>query len=154
MGFSVLSSALLFLHIITMFVVVVIHSGPQILVLAAARTGQPAAVVGIAGMYARTGRAVPPLGILGLLFGIATALSGGFNLSAPWLLIAYGLFLLLIVYGGGKSHPYIVNLGEAVREGRPGYQELLGRPLTVVVVVDALIYVAIIADMVLKPFGS
>lgn len=149
-----LSSTLLFLHILTMFVVVVIHSGAQVLVLAAARTGQPAAVAVIAGMYARTGRLVPPLGILGLLFGLATALTGGFNLLAPWLLIAYGLFLLLVVYGGVKSHPFIVNLGEAVREGRPGYQELLGRPLTVVVVVDALIYVAIIADMVLKPFGA
>lgn len=149
-----LSSALLFLHILTMFTVVVIHSGPQILVLAAARTGQPAAVVGIAGMYARTGRAVPPLGILGLLFGLATALSGGFNLLAPWLLIAYALFGLLVVYGGVKSHPFIVSLGESVRDGRPNHQELLGRPLTVIVVVDALIYVAIIGDMVLKPFGS
>lgn len=149
-----LSSALLFLHIATMFTVVVIHSGPQILVLAAARTGQSAAVVGIAGMYARTGRAVPPLGILGLLFGIATALTGGFNLLAPWLLIAYGLFLVLVIYGGVKSHPYIVSLGEAVREGRPGHQELLGRPLTMIVAVDALIYGAIIADMVLKPFGT
>jgi hypothetical protein len=56
-----------------MFTVVVIHSGPQILTLAAARTGQSAAVVGIAGMYARIGRAVPPLGMAGLLFGYATA---------------------------------------------------------------------------------
>lgn len=149
-----LSSALLFLHIVTMFTVVVIHSGPQILTLAAARTGQPTAVVGIASMYARTGRAVPPLGILGLLFGIATGLTGGFNLLAPWLLIAYALFGLLVVYGGVKSYPYIVSLGEAVREGRPNHQELLGRPLTVIVAVDALIYVLIIADMVLKPFGS
>lgn len=149
-----LSSAFLFLHIITMFAVVVIHSGPQILTLAAARMGQPAAVVAIAGMYARTGRAVPPLGILGLLFGIVTGLTGGFNLLAPWLLIAYVLFGLLVVYGGVKSHPYIVSLGEAVRDGRPNHRELLGRRLTVIVAVDALIYVLIIADMVLKPFGS
>lgn len=149
-----LSSVLLFLHILTVFVVVVIHSGSQVLVLAAARTGQPPAVAAIAGMYARTGRLVPPLGILGLLFGLATALVGGFNLLAPWLLIAYGLFLLMVVYGGVKSYPFIVKLGEAVREGRPNHQELLGRPLTVVVAVDALIIVAIVADMVLKPFSG
>ncbi len=149
-----LSSALLFLHILTVFAVVVIHSGSQVLVLAAARAGQPAAVVAIAGMYARTGRFVPPLGMLGLLFGLGTALTGGFNLLAPWLLIAYGLFLLMVIYGGVKSHPFIVDLGEAVRAGRPGHEEMLGRPLTVVVGVDALIIVAIIADMVLKPFGA
>jgi hypothetical protein len=149
-----LSSALLFLHIVTMFAVVVLHSGPQILTLAAARTGQPSAVVGIAGMYARTGHAVPPLGILGLLFGIATGLTGGFNLLAPWLLIAYALFGLLVVYGGVKSFPYIVGLGKAVRDDRPNHGELLGWRLTVIVAVDALIYVLIIADMVLKPFRS
>ncbi len=64
------------------------------------------------------------------------------------------MFLLLVVYGEVKSHPYIVGLGEAVREGRPNHEELLGRRLTVIVAVDALIYVLIIADMVLKPFGS
>ncbi|MEO8274089.1 MAG: hypothetical protein ABI620_08480 [Chloroflexota bacterium] len=149
-----LSSALLLLHIVTMFTVAVLHSGPQVLTLAAARAGQPAAVVGIAGMYARTGRAVPPLGILGLLFGLGTALTGGFNLLAPWLLIAYALFALLVVYGGVKSHPYVVGLGEAVRDGRPNQEELLGRRLTLIVAVDVAIYLAIIADMVLKPFSS
>ena len=148
-----LSSAFLLLHIVTMFAVVALHSGPQILTLAAARTGQSTTVAGIASMYARTGRAVPPLGILGLLFGIATGLTGSFNLLAPWLLIAYGLFGLLVVYGGVVSVPYIVRLGEAVREGRPNREELLGRRLTVIVAVDALIYVLIVADMVLKPFG-
>jgi uncharacterized membrane protein len=148
-----LSSAFLLLHIVTMFTVVAFHSGPQILALAAARTGQSTAVTAIASMYARTGRAVPPLGILGLLFGIATGLTGSFNLLAPWLLIAYALFALLVVYGGVVSFPYIVRLGEAVREGRPNQSELLGRRLTVIVAVDALIMVLIIADMVLKPFG-
>ena len=149
-----LSSAFLFMHVLTMFTVVVIHSGPQILTLAAARTGQSGAVVGIASMYARTGRAVPPLGILGLLFGIATGLTGGFNLLAPWLLIAYALFGLLVVYGGVTSHPYIVGLGEAVHDERPNKEELLGQRLTAIVAADALIYVLIIADMVLKPFSS
>lgn len=144
----------LLLHIVTMFVVVAFHSGPQILTLVAARTGQGTVVAGVASMYARSGRAVPPLGIAGALFGIAAGLTGGFNLLAPWLLIAYGLFGLLVVYGGVVSFPYIVRLGEAVREARPNRDELLGRRLTVVVAIDALIYVLIIADMVLKPFGT
>ena len=149
-----LSSAFLLLHVVTMFTVIAFHSGPQILTFVAARTGQPTVVAGIAGMYARSGRAVPPLGIAGALFGIATGLTGGFNLLAPWLLIAYGLFGALVVYGGVVSFPYIVRLGEAVREGRPNLPELLGRRLTAIVALDALIYVLIVSDMVLKPFGT
>ena len=148
-----LSSALIFLHVITMFAVVALHSGPQILTLVAARSGQPTVVAGIASMYGRSGRAVPPLGMAGGLFGIATGLTGGYNLLAPWLLIAYVLFGLLVVYGGRVSVPYIVNLGESIRLGRPNVGELLGRRLTLIVAVDALIYVLIIGDMVLKPFG-
>ncbi|MBA2631570.1 MAG: hypothetical protein H0U86_00995 [Chloroflexi bacterium] len=148
-----LHSPFLFLHIVTMFALVAFHSGPQILALAAARTGQKSALGSIAGLYERTGRAVPPLGILGALFGIATGLTGGFNLLAPWLLIAYALFVLLVVYGGMVSYPYIVRIGEAAREDRPNWEQLIGRRLTVIVTSDALLLVLIIADMVVKPFG-
>jgi len=146
-------SPFLFLHILTMFAIVAFHSGPQFLALAAARTGQTSAVGPVASLYARTGRAVPPLGIVGALFGVATALTGGLNLLAPWLLIAYALFALLVVYGGVVSAPYILRLGEAARENRPNWEQLLGARLTVIVTIDALILVLIIADMVVKPFG-
>jgi hypothetical protein len=146
-------SPFLFLHILTMFAIVAFHSGPQFLALAAARTGQTGALGPVASLYARTGRAVPPLGILGALFGVATALTGGFNLLAPWLLIAYALFVVLVVYGGVVSAPYVLRLGEAARENRPNLEQLLGPRLTWIVTIDALILVLIIADMVLKPFG-
>ena len=147
-----LSSAFVVLHVLSMFLVVALHSGPQILVFVAARTGQLPAVAGIAGMYARSGRAVPPLGIAGAVFGFGAALAGGFNLLAPWLLIAYALFGALIVYGGSVSAPYIVRLSDVILQDRPDRDALLGRRLTVILSIDALIYVLIIADMVLKPF--
>jgi len=148
-----LHSPFLFLHIVTMFAVIAFHSGPQILALAAARSGQTSALGAIARMYARTGRAVPPLGILGALFGLATGLTGEFNLLAPWLLIAYALFLLLIVYGGVVSYPYFVRLGIAIGEDPPNSQPLLGHRLMPIVAIDTLIVVLIIADMAVKPFG-
>jgi hypothetical protein len=147
-----LSSTFVVLHVLTMFVVVALHSGPQILVFVAARTGQLSAVAGVAGMYARSGRAVPPLGIAGALFGFGAALAGGFGLLAPWLLIAYVLFGALIVFGGAVSAPYIARLSEAVLQDTPDRDVLLGRRLTVILAIDALIYVLIITDMVLKPF--
>lgn len=148
-----LHSPFLFLHILAMFAIVALHSGPQILALAAARTGQTSALVGIAKLYERTGHAVPPLGILGALLGVATGLTGGFNLLAPWLLIAYALFVLLVVFGGVVSAPVHPAPREAARENQPNWEHLLGRRLTVIVMSDALILVLIIADMVLKPFG-
>jgi Predicted integral membrane protein (DUF2269) len=150
---DVFRSPFLFLHILTMFTIVAFHSGPQILALAAARTGQNGALGPIASLYERTGRTVPPLGILGALLGIATGLTGGFNLLAPWLLIAYALFVLLVVFGGVVSAPYILRIGEAAREDRPNLRELIGPRLTLIVTSDALILVLIIADMVLKPFA-
>jgi hypothetical protein len=148
-----LHSPFLLLHILAMFSIVAFHSGPQFLALAAARMGQTGALGPIADLYARTGRLVPPLGILGALAGLATALTGEFNLLAPWLLIAYGLFVVIIVYGGLISAPYVLRLGEAAREGRPNLEQLLGRRLTLIVAGDASLLVLIIADMVLKPFA-
>lgn len=110
------------------------------------------AVAAIADVYAQTGRAVPPLGILGALFGLAAGLLLGFNLLAPWLLIAYGLFALIVLFGGIVSVPYITRLGAAAREGDATYDELAAG-FAAIVLVDALIYVLIVADMVLKPFG-
>jgi len=147
------NSLILFLHIATMFIVIALHSGPQILLYAATRSRRPTVVAAIADVYARTGRAVPPLGILGGLFGLSAGLVLGLDLLAPWLLIAYGLFALIVLFGGIVSVPYIARLGAAARAGDARYDDLAGRRFTVIVLVDALIYASIVADMVLKPFG-
>jgi Predicted integral membrane protein (DUF2269) len=153
-GTRLLSSLILFLHIATMFAVVALHSGPQVLLYAATRSRRPTVVAAIADVYARTGRAVPPLGILGGLFGLAAGLVLGLDLLAPWLLIAYGLFALIVLFGGIVSVPHITRLGAAARAADAAYDDLAGRRFTAIVLVDALIYALIVADMVLKPFGS
>lgn len=147
-----LASVVLLLHIATMFTIVALHSGPQILILASRRR-EPTVVAAIADVYARTGRAVPPLGVIGLLLGLAAGLLLGYNLLAPWLLIAYVLFAVLVVYGGRVIVPYFARLGTAARAGADSYAELAGRRLTVILLLDALIYVGIVADMVLKPLS-
>ena len=154
-----LHSPLVFLHILTMFAVVAFHSGPQILTLAAARTGQETAVGPIARMYGRTGRAVPPLGILGALLGIGAGLTGGFNLLAPWLLIAYVLFAGAMITGIGFNSKFGPRLLAATADAPDG-------PLTpeivalftdpryrLVTTVDLFIVIAFLFDMVVKPFS-
>jgi hypothetical protein len=148
----VLASVVVLLHVATMFTIVALHSGPQILVFAS-RQREPAVVAAIADVYARTGRAVPPLGVMGGLLGLAAGLLLGYNLLAPWLLIAYGLFAVLVVYGGRVTVPYFARLGAAARANTDTYAELAGRQLTVILLLDALIYVLIVADMVLKPLS-
>ena len=135
-------TVLIFLHVLTWFAVVTLHSGPQVLIVAARRS-QPAAIPGIARAYARSGRLVPPLGILGGLLGLAAALVGGYDLGAPWLLIAYALFFSIIVYGARVS----------VRDGRAIEADVLGSRLPRIFAIDAGIYVLVIADMVLKPLS-
>ena len=145
-------TVLIFLHVLTWFAVVTLHSGPQVLIVAARRS-QPAAIPGIARAYARSGRLVPPLGILGGLLGLAAALVGGYDLRAPWLLIAYALFLAIIVYGARVSVPFVSALGDTVRDGRDIEADVLGSRLPRIFAIDAGIYALVIADMVLKPLS-
>jgi hypothetical protein len=147
---DVLIAVLTFLHVLAMFTVVALHSGPQVLIVAARRS-QPAAIPGIAGAYARSGLLVPPLGVLGGLLGLATALVSGYDLRAPWLLIAYALFAAIIVYGARVTVPFVTSLGESIREGRGNTADLMGSRMLRIFAVDVAIYVLVIADMVVKP---
>lgn len=80
-------------------------------------------------------------------------MNGGYDLRAPRLLIAYALFVAIIVYGARVTVPFIAMLGETIRDGREDDAELLGSRLLRVFAVDAAIYTLVIADMVLKPLS-
>ena len=148
-----LGSIVVFLHVATMFTVVALHTGPQLLVYAAVKRSDQAAVAAIGGTYGRSGRLVPPLGVAGAVLGIAAGLLIGFNLLAPWLLIAYVLFGALVLFGGLVTVPYVARLSRAARHGSDDYAALAGRRLTAILMLDALLYVLIVGDMVVKPFG-
>ena len=147
-----LIAVLTFLHVLTWFTVVTLHFGPQVLIVAA-RPNQPAAIPGIARAYARSGRLVPPLGIFGGLLGLAVALIGGYDLRAPWLLIAYALFVAIVVYGARVTVPFVTALGETVQDGREIEADVLGSRLPRIFAIDAGIFVLVVADMMLKPLS-
>lgn len=86
-----------FLHVGSMFMATALAVGPIVVFVLILRTGE-------VGTIRRAFRFAEPLsrtgGILyglGVVFGIATALSGSINVTASWLLLAYGLLALLIV---------------------------------------------------------
>lgn len=149
-----LGSIVVFLHVATMFTVVALHTGPQLLIFAAVRRTDAAAVAAIGDTFARSGRLVPPLGTAGGVLGIVAGLLLGLNLLAPWLLIAYVLFGALVLFGGLVTVPYFARLATAARHGSDDYRALAGGRLTAILLLDGLIYVLIVGDMVVKPFGS
>lgn len=144
--------ALVFLHVATAFAVIAIHSGSMALVVAAIWVREDDAAAAVARLYGRVGRVVPPLGILAAAFGLLAAAAGSYNLAAPWLLIAYGLFVAMIAFGGAVSVPAMASVvGDG--DGAPQQRARLRSRLAAIVAVDTAIVVLIIADMVVKPFS-
>src|SRR5205085_1157060 len=94
---------LLYLHILAMFTAVTVVMGAGILVLIGARGGERSVVAAITSLPIP--RLAGPLYAVGGLFGLATAFVFGYNLRAPWLIIAYVLFAILTVVGIRVSGP-------------------------------------------------
>jgi hypothetical protein len=144
--------ALVFLHVATAFAVVAVHSGSMALVAAAIWAGEDGTAASIAKLYGRVGGIVPPLGILAAVFGLMAAAAGSVNLAAPWLLIAYGLFVAMTAFGGIVSVPAMAHVA-AARGGGPTNRADVRSQLVAIVAVDTLIVGLIIADMVVKPLS-
>ena len=142
---------LLFLHILTMFTAVSLAAGGSILMLVSARRGDRAVVATMSGM--RLDRVIPPLYMLGGLFGLATALTFGYSLLAPWMIIAYLLFAALTALGILYSGPLMGRLHAAATDpgGEQAFAELTAR-FQVDTAISLLGIALIVADMVFKPF--
>jgi hypothetical protein len=144
--------ALVFLHVATAFAVIAIHSGSMALVVAAIWASEDDAAAAVAGVYGRVGRVVPPLGLLAAAFGLLAAVAGSYNLAAPWLLLAYGLFVAMIAFGARVSVPAMASVaGDG--HGPPPERARRRSRLAAIVAVDTAIVVLLIADMVVKPFS-
>jgi hypothetical protein len=143
---------LLYLHIITMFIAVSLAAGSSILLLIGARRGDRALVASLTGMS--LDRVIPPMYVVGGLFGIATGLTFGYNLLAPWMLIAYVLFAGLAGMGILYSGPLMGRVHGAATKGgdSQAFSALIRR-----FQLDTLLSLGgiglIVADMVFKPWS-
>lgn len=146
--------AFLYLHVIAMFAAVAVAMGSSLVLLIAARRGELEAIRAITGMP--LGRLIPILYISGGLLGLATAISFGFNLLAPWLVIAYALFVILTAIGIAFSGRLIERLHAVLTEpasAADGELERLLRRLVPDLIVTGAGIALIVADMVYKPFS-
>jgi uncharacterized membrane protein len=147
------------LHIVSMFAGVSLVLGMGSVAGLVARQGDVRAIRSTFPIFIRLARLIGPFFILGLIFGLATAVTGGFDLLRPWLLIAYVLFVAatglgIVVEGpwqqkvlaAAAASPEDAPSGELmriVRDPREGFAFWA----------TVVILAAFIVDMVIKPFG-
>ena len=87
-----------FIHVGSMFLATALAIGPAVLLYLVARTGT---VDTIRRTFAHTTlvfRVAAAFYGLGLVFGFVTALNGTISITAPWLIAAYLLILMLIAF--------------------------------------------------------
>ena len=154
-----LGTLTLWLHISLMFTAITISYGPALLTELAYRSGRVATLRGVALASAPIARLIPVFYITGGLFGLWTAINFGYNLLAPWLLIAYVLFAGAMTTGIGFNSKFGPRLLAATADAPDG-------PLTpeivalftdpryrLVTTVDLFVVIAFLFDMVVKPFS-
>lgn len=148
------------LHILSMVTMVTMFIGAEIFYASAMlrRDGHAlawiqrtvdGAGVGIIGM----------LGILaGIVFGLLTAATGGFDFTAGWLIVAYLLVVAFFVNSFSLGMR-LVKVAKAAMEaedgGRAPDEALRGVPANrgvILVAINATLFALIIIDMVAKPF--
>ncbi len=147
------------LHILSMVTMVTAFIGAEVFYAAAMRKRDVTALAFVHRTVERTGLGFVALGglVAGVVFGVLTALTGGFDLVAGWLIVAYvlvGAFLVNAALIGAR----VVHIAkEAVEadEGKRPAEEVIGAMASsravFLVVVNAIIFLAVIADMALKP---
>jgi hypothetical protein len=154
------------LHILSMFAAVTLLAGEHLFYAAAVWRRDVRALAAIRRLsvkpfYLAKGAPVVAIGLLlaGIVFGLLTALTGGFNVLAGWLIAAYVLTATILVFGGSPWVRRLARLGDEAVEAEAGarpveevVRAMAGSHAGLLFVVAAALFAAIIADMVLKPF--
>jgi uncharacterized membrane protein len=148
--------ALKFFHIFSMFVATTLLFAPDLIFYRAAAAGDVAALRRIGAVS----KLVVTTGIVtffvGLGFGFLAALTGGFDLTAPWLITAYILVGVIILLGAAIESPHLTRIAEAAeRSGdrfSPELERLVRSPRRHVNWLSVVLYGAVIYTMVTKPF--
>jgi hypothetical protein len=147
------------LHILSMFAAVTLLVGEHLFYAVAVWRGDVRALAAI-----RRISQSPPLVAMGLLlagvaFGLLTALTGGFDFLAGWLIAAYVLIAAIFLVGGSPWVRRLSQLGDEAVEAEAGarpveevVRHMAGSHAGLLFVIAAALFAAIIADMVLKPF--
>jgi hypothetical protein len=150
---------LLFLHITFFIIAITISYGPLLLLRLAYGTGEVGNIRGLAVVHSRLGLPTFVMYMLGGIFGGLTAIAFGFDLLAPWLVIAYVAFAIAVLTGVTDNRTWPLRLAEAVKRTpdgplTPEIRDLfMNRRTLSVLAIDSAWFFVIIFDMVIKPFS-
>lgn len=107
---------LVFLHVVTMFAAVAISIGPTLVLRRIGQSGDVPAIRRAFALSTPIIRAIPILFGVGALLGVVAIFANGFNPFQPFLLIAYGLFILATVVGAVITTPWFNRVTQLAAE--------------------------------------
>lgn len=148
-----------FLHIATMFGAVAGTIGPTILLRRIGKSGDVPAIRRSFAMAAPIIKVAPALYGLGAALGVVAVFTNGFDPFQPFLLIAYGLFVVATVVGIRFNAPWFQRVVQSSADSpdaapSPELAAALEAPVARFLDwFDPLIILLFIFDMVVKPFG-
>ncbi len=149
------------LHILSMFAAVTFLVGEALLYARAISRGD---VPGLAAVRRLVGgRPIVGAAFLmaGIVFGVLAAMTGGIDFFAGWLIAAYVLVVTLFAVNASPWVQRLPRLGEQAMEAVAGQRPVeevaaamaaIRSATLIVVAANVVLFAAIIADMVLKPF--
>ena len=146
-------------HIAAMFAAVSIFVGQGMLEGAVARSGDVRALRRVLAVEDRFAPIGGGLFLLGVALGLVTALAGGFNLVQPWLVIGYVLAAIILLNAFAYHIPTANKLKALAAaspddELSPELRAAVSAPIgAVMIVVDSIVWLALIFVMVAKPFS-
>ena len=140
------------LHIGAMFMATALAVGPLVVMYLVARTQDAPAIARTFSFSSSIGRMGGAMYGLGIVFGVLAALNGSIDLTAPWLLTAYGLIILLGL-NGVLAERWIGQVERAAEASETAELQHLVRARSPIVSLTIMIglTLAIIFVMVVKP---
>jgi hypothetical protein len=144
-----------FLHIAAMFLAVSIFVGQGMLSGVVARSGDVVATQRVLSAEDRFTAVGGGSFVLGIVFGFIAAITGDFDLTQTWLVIAYVLAAFILINGVTYHRTQAEKLKAAAEAGDgERLRALAGAPSGALVnAIDGIAWLAIIYVMVAKPFA-
>ena len=146
-----------FLHIASMFAAVTLIFGSIVFLDLLARRADVEAYLRLDGLVKRTDIVAIGLFLMGLVFGFATALTGAFDLTASWLILAYVLVAGILVEGIFITMPRYNHIRDIATNSDPAVAgdaiaRLVRSPGHVALVtIVGMLWLGVIYVMVVKP---
>jgi len=147
------------LHVLSMVTMITAFIGAEVFYAEAIRRRDVAAVAFVQRTLERYGIGFIALGgiLAGIVFGLLTAATGGFDFVADWLVIAYVLVAAFFVNAFVVGER-VVRVGLAAIKAEAGevpaedvVRDMASTRAVFLVTLNAVLFAVIIADMVLKP---